>query len=729
MSCALGVVRWPVLLVSIRPSPFCGIPAVGCDRRHCGRHPIEFLDEQVRCVQVNGQMGGMQKGNGGSIQRRGLSVRMNLSKNVLLAAVMVVAFITVMGIVLWPLVLRHVYVCDDLTNLHLPSRSFYSEQLKCGGAFDWNDEQLAGLFVSGEGQGGYYHPMHWVLYRILPLEMAFVLELTLVYPFAFLGMTLWLRRYFPHSAAPFFGGFVFAMGSFNVAHFVHPNMTWVNAHLPWLLWCIDILLRDRRRRPRVLAWAGLAVLTASQVLTGHPQMLWITLVGQLGFALFTIWWAPQSSPNSNSTALVETPVRTQGHHQALRVRPLLALSLLAAAYGFGALLGAEEFGFATAPLITQGCIMMRACHLNTCPVGIATQNKVLRKKFRGNADHLVNYFMFVAEEVRLLMARLGFRRLDEMVGQVDLLDVRPGVNHWKARGLDFSKILHRPQVAHAISWYQLQDHGLDKALDNRLIEEAKSALDRGEGVEIRSPIRNINRSVGVMLGAEVSRRHGADGLPEDTIRLTFEGVAGQSLAAFLPRGMTITVEGEANDYVGKGLSGGKVIVRVAQGATFDPAQNIIVGNVVLYGATSGEAYFGGRAGERFCVRNSGASAVAEGIGDHGCEYMTGGRVLILGTVGRNFAAGMSGGIAYVLDEGGELAGRCNMEMVELEALDADDEAQVFKLLSRHLLYTQSRQAGRLLDEFEARKGQIIKVMPIEYKRVLLAAQSKGGANG
>lgn len=395
----------------------------------------------------------------------------------------------------------------------------------------------------------------------------------------------------------------------------------------------------------------------------------------------------------------------------------------------GALLGAEEFGFATAPLITQGCIMMRACHLNTCPVGIATQNKVLRKKFRGNADHLVNYFMFVAEEVRLLMARLGFRRLDEMVGQVDLLDVRPGVNHWKARGLDFSKILHRPQVAHAISWYQLQDHGLDKALDNRLIEEAKSALDRGEGVEIRSPIRNINRSVGVMLGAEVSRRHGADGLPEDTIRLTFEGVAGQSLAAFLPRGMTITVEGEANDYVGKGLSGGKVIVRVAQGATFDPAQNIIVGNVVLYGATSGEAYFGGRAGERFCVRNSGASAVAEGIGDHGCEYMTGGRVLILGTVGRNFAAGMSGGIAYVLDEGGELAGRCNMEMVELEALDADDEAQVFKLLSRHLLYTQSRQAGRLLDEFEARKGQIIKVMPIEYKRVLLAAQSKGGANG
>jgi glutamate synthase (NADPH) large chain len=399
----------------------------------------------------------------------------------------------------------------------------------------------------------------------------------------------------------------------------------------------------------------------------------------------------------------------------------------------GALLGAEEFGFSTAPLVTQGCIMMRACHLNTCPVGIATQNKALRKKFQGNADHLVKYFMFVAEEVRLLMARLGFRHLDEMVGQVDRLDVRPAIDHWKARGLDFSKILYRPQVAHAVSWYQRQDHGLAGALDNTLIQECKSALERGESVAIRSPIRNINRSVGVMLGAEVSRQHGADGLPDDTIRLTFDGVAGQSLAAFLPRGISITVEGEANDYVGKGLSGGKVVVRVAKGTTFDPAQNIIVGNVVLYGATSGEAYFGGRAGERFCVRNSGANAVVEGIGDHGCEYMTGGRVLILGSVGRNFAAGMSGGIAYVFDEQQKLADCCNMEMVELETLDADggtdDEETVIGLLRRHVLHTESQQAGRLLAEFDAHKASIVKVMPREYKRVLQGRKEARCANG
>jgi glutamate synthase (ferredoxin) len=389
-----------------------------------------------------------------------------------------------------------------------------------------------------------------------------------------------------------------------------------------------------------------------------------------------------------------------------------------------ALLGAEEYGFSTAPLVVMGCIMMRVCHLNTCPVGIATQDPKLRAKFTGKPEFVETFFRFIAEEIREHMASLGFRAMEEMIGRSDLLEVRKAVDHWKARGLDFSAILHRPQVGSEVAVRKVvdQDHGLEKSLDmTTLVPLCREALERREQVDIRLPIRNVNRTVGTILGSEVTRAYGRDGLPDDTIRIHFTGSAGQSFAAFVPRGITLTLEGDANDYVGKGLSGGKLIVYPPREATFTAEDNILVGNVVLYGATSGEAYLRGVAGERFAVRNSGALAVVEGIGDHGCEYMTGGRVVVIGRSGRNFAAGMSGGIAYVLDEAGDFASRCNAGMVDLEPLvDVEDVELVKDLLSRHIRYTQSPVAARLLVNWETTRHLFVKVMPRDYKRVLQA---------
>ena len=394
-----------------------------------------------------------------------------------------------------------------------------------------------------------------------------------------------------------------------------------------------------------------------------------------------------------------------------------------------ALLGADEFGFATAPLVALGCILMRVCHLNTCPVGIATQDPVLRKKFAGQPDHVVRFFHFVAEEVRELMSQLGFRRFEDMIGQVDRLEARDVSGHWKAKGLDLSDLLHKPDVPYPMRWVTRQDHGLEKALDNQLLELARPALERGEPVEIRMPIRNIHRTVGTILGSELSRKYGLEGLPEDTIRIHFEGSAGQSFGAFVPHGMSLFVEGDANDYCGKGLSGGKIVVKTPAAAPYDPAENIIAGNVVLYGATGGEAYFNGVAGERFCVRNSGANAVVEGVGDHGCEYMTGGRVVILGPTGRNFGAGMSGGIAYVLDEAGEFPARCNLEMVELEPIDPEDAETILRLVRRHFQYTRSRLADEVLRKWETKASRFVKVFPMDYKRALSDRIRAGSGDG
>jgi glutamate synthase (ferredoxin) len=389
-----------------------------------------------------------------------------------------------------------------------------------------------------------------------------------------------------------------------------------------------------------------------------------------------------------------------------------------------ALLGAEEYGFSTAPLVVMGCIMMRVCHLNTCPVGIATQDPQLREKFAGKPEFVENFFRYVAEEVRELMASLGFRTMAEMIGRSDRLDVRGAVEHWKARGLDLAPLLHRPAVGPEVAIRKVveQDHGLEKSLDmTTLVPLCRAALERREPVDVRLPIRNVNRTVGTILGYEVTSRHGADGLPDDTIRLHFSGSAGQSFGAFVPRGITLTLEGDANDYLGKGLSGGKIIAFPPREATFVPEENILVGNVVLYGATSGEAYFRGVAGERFAVRNSGAATVVEGVGDHGCEYMTGGRVVVIGGTGRNFAAGMSGGIAYVLDEAGDFKRRCNLGMVDLEPLvNMEDVEQVKDLLARHIRYTQSAVAARLLVNWERTRERFVKVMPRDYKRVLAA---------
>jgi glutamate synthase domain-containing protein 2/glutamate synthase domain-containing protein 1/glutamate synthase domain-containing protein 3 len=397
----------------------------------------------------------------------------------------------------------------------------------------------------------------------------------------------------------------------------------------------------------------------------------------------------------------------------------------------GALLGAEEFGFATAPLIAMGCVMMRVCHLNTCPVGVATQDPELRTKFAGTPEHVINYFFFVAEEAREIMAQLGFRTVDEMVGRVDVLEMNPPEDHWKARHLDFSTILYKPEVGSevAVRNVQPQDHGLELALDNQLIEAAKPAIEHGRKVTGEFHIRNINRTVGGMLSGRIAKRYGQSGLPEDTIRFTFRGNAGQSFGAFLSNGCTFELVGDANDYLGKGLSGGKLIVRPAEDVPFVPEENIIAGNVIAYGATSGEIYVRGVVGERFLVRNSGASAVVEGVGDHGCEYMTGGRAVIIGGTGRNFAAGMSGGIAYVYDPYDLFTAHCNTEMVDLCAMDPeeDDHETVLQLLRNHLQYTGSAVAKRLLDNWEQESIAFVKVMPRDYRRVL--DQRKALKNG
>ena len=414
----------------------------------------------------------------------------------------------------------------------------------------------------------------------------------------------------------------------------------------------------------------------------------------------------------------------------------------------GALLGADEFGFATAPLIAAGCIMMRKCHLNTCPVGVATQDPVLRKRFTGQPEHVINYFFFVADELRHIMAEMGFRTIDEMIGRVDRIDMRMAVDHWKAEGIDLSKILHKVKLPEGTALHQTenQDHGLDKALDRDLIAAAAPALERGEAVRIEREVRNVNRTVGAMLSGEVARRYGHEGLPNNSIQIAFTGVAGQSFAAFLAHGVTLELTGDANDYVGKGLSGGRVIVKQPSHVKREPTQNIIVGNTVLYGAIAGEAYFNGVAGERFAVRNSGAVAVVEGTGDHGCEYMTGGVVVVLGNTGRNFAAGMSGGVAYVYDEDGRFRERCNMAMVDVEPIVPDPEGEegtgrpsqraidvhdcgmgdmlyhsaerLRIMLERHHLYTGSKRARAILDDWDGALKRFVKIMPRDYARAL-----------
>jgi glutamate synthase (ferredoxin) len=385
------------------------------------------------------------------------------------------------------------------------------------------------------------------------------------------------------------------------------------------------------------------------------------------------------------------------------------------------LLGAEEYGIATASLVVIGCIMMRKCHLNTCPVGIATQDPELRKKFTGEPEHVVNFFFMLAEELREIMAKLGFRTINEMVGRVDRLDTRAAIAHWKAKGLDFSTILHRPEVpAHVKTHCQdAQDHGIADSLDmTTLLELCRPALERKEPVRLDLPIRNINRTVGTILSSEVTRRHGAGGLPDGTIQINFTGTAGQSVMAFGVPGVHVKVEGDVNDYCGKGLSGGRVIVRPAKDATFKAEDNVIAGNVVAYGATSGEIFIRGICGERFCVRNSGVEAVVEGTGDHGCEYMTGGRAVVLGETGRNFAAGMSGGIAYVWDASGTFASKVNPEMVELEPLDQHDLDYVRGRIERHVDYTDSGRGREILSRWATEQSKFVKVMPTDYKRAL-----------
>ncbi len=385
-----------------------------------------------------------------------------------------------------------------------------------------------------------------------------------------------------------------------------------------------------------------------------------------------------------------------------------------------ALLGGEEFGFATAPLIVSGCVMMRVCHLDTCPVGVATQNPELRAKFTGKPEFVETFFEYVATEVREYLAELGFRSIDEAVGRVECLDTARAIDHWKASGLDLSPILHMPEIAEGASRHYVnpQDHGLNKALDLQIIADAQVALDEGQPVSLVYPISNTNRTVGTMLGHELTKRHGGAGLPDDTIVIDFTGSAGQSFGAFVPRGITLRLEGDANDYFGKGLSGGRLSVRPPASSTFVAEANIIAGNVILYGATSGQVFIRGLVGERFCVRNSGAEAVVEGVGDHGCEYMTGGVAVILGPTGRNFGAGMSGGVAYVHDPDDHLPRRCNPEMVELERLDDEDRAQLHRLVSLHQSETGSTVAGRLLAEWDASVESFVKVMPTDYRRVL-----------
>jgi glutamate synthase (NADPH) large chain len=386
-----------------------------------------------------------------------------------------------------------------------------------------------------------------------------------------------------------------------------------------------------------------------------------------------------------------------------------------------AILGAEEFGFATAPLVALGCLMMRVCHLNTCPVGIATQNPALRAKFTGDPAHVVNFMKFIAEEVREIMAELGVRTLPELIGRTDLLTQRTDIDHWKTRNIDLSALLHRPEGLNTAVYQQIpQDHALDQRYDFRvLLGLCKPALTRGKKVRATLQVYNTDRAVGTTLGSEVTKVYGADGLPEDTIHLHMRGSAGQSLGAFVPRGITLELEGDANDYIGKGLSGGKIIVYPPKNATFKPEENIIIGNTAFYGATGGEAYIRGMAGERFCVRNSGVTAVVEGVGDHGCEYMTGGKVVVLGATGRNFAAGMSGGVAYVLDKHGDFGMRCNQEMVALSAVDnISEQEEIYSLVQRHAMATGSQYAWHILSHWDEHAHQFVRVLPYDYKRML-----------
>ncbi|MDP2254517.1 MAG: glutamate synthase-related protein, partial [Polaromonas sp.] len=407
----------------------------------------------------------------------------------------------------------------------------------------------------------------------------------------------------------------------------------------------------------------------------------------------------------------------------------------------GALLGADEFGFATAPLVVEGCIMMRKCHLNTCPVGVATQDPVLRQKFSGKPEHVVNYFFFVAEEARQLMAQLGIAKFDELIGRADLLDTQKGITHWKAGGLDYSRLFYQPNVPADVPRRHVmeQDHGLEKALDMRLIEKSKAALEKGEKVQFIEVARNVNRTVGAMLSGELTRLR-PEGLPDDTLRIQLEGTGGQSFGAFLAKGITMYLIGDANDYTGKGLSGGRIVVRPSIDFRGESHKNTIVGNTVLYGATTGEAFFSGVAGERFAVRLSGATAVVEGTGDHGCEYMTGGTVAVLGKTGRNFAAGMSGGVAYVYDEDGQFATRCNMSMVSMDRVvttaeqhthdksdwhaGETDEEQLKRLLQDHNRWTGSKRARELLDSWPESRLKFVKVFPNEYKRALIERKER-----
>jgi glutamate synthase (NADPH/NADH) large chain len=415
----------------------------------------------------------------------------------------------------------------------------------------------------------------------------------------------------------------------------------------------------------------------------------------------------------------------------------------------GALLGADEFGFSTAPLIAAGCIMMRKCHLNTCPVGVATQDPVLRKRFKGQPEHVINFFFFVAAEVRELMAAMGYRTFNEMVGQMQMLDQRQVIEHWKAKGLDFSKLFTKPIAPDEVAIYKCepQDHKIHTILDRKLIADAKTAIERGTPVKLQATIRNTDRTAGAMLSGQIAKRYGHAGLPDDAIHVNFKGTAGQSFGAWLARGVTFELEGDANDYVGKGLSGGRIIIKPPADGGIVPEESIIVGNTVLYGAIAGECYFRGIAGERFAVRNSGAIAVIEGAGDHCCEYMTGGVVVVLGRTGRNFAAGMSGGIAYVLDGDGDFESRCNMAMVELEPIPDEEEVseriyghandleahgrvdtsadmtrfdaeRLHTLIARHARFTGSRRAREILDNWSVYLPKFRKVMPLEYRRAL-----------
>ena len=385
------------------------------------------------------------------------------------------------------------------------------------------------------------------------------------------------------------------------------------------------------------------------------------------------------------------------------------------------LLGAEEFGFSTAPLIASGCIMMRACHLNTCPVGIATQDPELRKNFKGKPEHVINYMYFIAEELRGIMAELGFRTIDEMVGQSQKINMKKALDHYKAQGIDLSNILYKPKVPSSVKERNTKEqiHGLENVLDFDILRQAHPALYRKEIQHLEFNIKNTNRTVGAILSNEISKIHGADGLPKDTLSLKFKGTAGQSFGGFATHGLYMKVEGTANDYFGKGLSGATIVAQVPEKATFVPHENVIVGNVCLYGATAGEAYINGIAGERFCVRNSGASAVVEGIGDHGCEYMTGGIAVVLGDFGRNFAAGMSGGIAYLFNENSSFdEKKFNLEMVELEDLQESDHKTLQGLLQNHLDYTKSPKAASILSNWPKSSKKFIKVMPTDYKRAL-----------